>query len=111
MRDAPADSVLSDATPSFALMDVQGPVIVTYVYQLVEGEVSCEVSSNSVFAHVFVSGRLRSTPHPRSMWDVRRGGYPATSLQHRASRPFPFVPRPTFRSRRVTDPLIRLDRH
>jgi hypothetical protein len=22
-------------------MDVQGPVIVTYVYQLVEGEVSC----------------------------------------------------------------------
>jgi hypothetical protein len=29
----------SDATPSFALMDVQGPVIVTYVYQLVEGEV------------------------------------------------------------------------
>lgn len=30
----------SDATPSFALMDVQGPVIVTYVYQLVEGEVS-----------------------------------------------------------------------
>lgn len=30
----------SDATPSFALMDVQGPVIVTYVYQLVDGEVS-----------------------------------------------------------------------
>jgi vacuolar protein sorting-associated protein 29 len=30
----------SDATPSFALLDVQGPVIVTYVYQLVEGEVS-----------------------------------------------------------------------
>ena len=28
------------ATPSFALMDVQGPVIVTYVYQLGEGEVS-----------------------------------------------------------------------
>ena len=29
----------SEATPSFALMDVQGPVIVTYVYQLVDGEV------------------------------------------------------------------------
>jgi hypothetical protein len=28
-----------DATPSFALLDVQGPVIVTYVYQLVDGEV------------------------------------------------------------------------
>lgn len=29
-----------DATPSFALLDVQGPVIVTYVYQLIDGEVS-----------------------------------------------------------------------
>jgi hypothetical protein len=29
-----------DATPSFALLDVQGPVIVTYVYQQVDGEVS-----------------------------------------------------------------------
>lgn len=35
----------SDATPSFALMDVQGPVIVTYVYQLVEGEVSAVADS------------------------------------------------------------------
>lgn len=33
-------TALSEATPSFALMDVQGPVIVTYVYQLVDGEVS-----------------------------------------------------------------------
>lgn len=33
----PADT--SDSTPSFALLDVQGPVIVTYVYQLVDGEV------------------------------------------------------------------------
>lgn len=30
----------SEATPSFALLDIQGPVIVTYVYQLVDGEVS-----------------------------------------------------------------------
>jgi hypothetical protein len=29
-----------EATPSFALLDVQGPVIVTYVYQQVDGEVS-----------------------------------------------------------------------
>jgi hypothetical protein len=29
-----------EATPSFALMDVQGAVLVTYVYQLVDGEVS-----------------------------------------------------------------------
>lgn len=32
----------SDPTPSFALMDIQGPVVVTYVYQLVEGEVRVE---------------------------------------------------------------------
>ena len=30
----------SDATPSFAILHVQGAVNVTYVYQLVEGEVS-----------------------------------------------------------------------
>lgn len=33
---------LRDPVPSFALMDIQGPVIVTYVYQLVEGEVRVE---------------------------------------------------------------------
>ncbi|KII91402.1 hypothetical protein PLICRDRAFT_69787, partial [Plicaturopsis crispa FD-325 SS-3] len=32
----------SSPTPSFALMDIQGPVVVTYVYQLVEGEVRVE---------------------------------------------------------------------
>ncbi len=32
----------SDMTPSFALMDIQGPVVVTYVYQLIEGEVRVE---------------------------------------------------------------------
>ncbi|WVQ82382.1 hypothetical protein IAT38_004510 [Cryptococcus sp. DSM 104549] len=31
-----------EATPSFALMDIQGPVIVTYVYQLVDGEVKVD---------------------------------------------------------------------
>jgi len=33
---------MDEATPSFALMDIQGPVVVTYVYQLVEGEVRVE---------------------------------------------------------------------
>lgn len=32
----------SDPTPSFALMDIQGSVVVTYVYQLIEGEVRVE---------------------------------------------------------------------
>ncbi|KAG1747410.1 Metallo-dependent phosphatase [Suillus lakei] len=31
-----------EITPSFALMDIQGAVVVTYVYQLVEGEVRVE---------------------------------------------------------------------
>ncbi|UOH79170.1 hypothetical protein LQV05_000160 [Cryptococcus neoformans] len=31
-----------EVTPSFALMDIQGPVIVTYVYQLVDGEVKVD---------------------------------------------------------------------
>ncbi|KAF8515311.1 Metallo-dependent phosphatase-like protein [Hysterangium stoloniferum] len=29
-------------TPSFALMDIQGPVVTTYVYQLIEGDVRVE---------------------------------------------------------------------
>lgn len=37
-----AECNLSDPTPSFALMDIQGPVVVTYVYQLIEGEVRVE---------------------------------------------------------------------
>lgn len=37
-------------------MDVQGPVIVTYVYQLVEGEVSRTVD---------VSFTVQPHPHPR----------------------------------------------
>jgi len=34
--------IFSDPTPSFALMDIQGPVVVTYVYQLIDGEVRVE---------------------------------------------------------------------
>ena len=33
---------ISEVIPSFALMDIQGPVVVTYVYQLIEGEVRVE---------------------------------------------------------------------
>lgn len=33
---------LREPTPSFALMDIQGPVVVTYVYQLIDGEVRVE---------------------------------------------------------------------
>jgi len=33
---------LREPTPSFALMDIQGSVVVTYVYQLIEGEVRVE---------------------------------------------------------------------
>ncbi|KAG8906537.1 Vacuolar protein sorting-associated protein 29 [Tulasnella sp. 417] len=33
---------MNETTPSFALMDVQGTVVVTYVYSLVEGEVRVE---------------------------------------------------------------------
>ncbi|KAJ3570790.1 hypothetical protein NP233_g4167 [Leucocoprinus birnbaumii] len=31
-----------DPMPSFALLDIQGPIVVTYVYQLIEGEVRVE---------------------------------------------------------------------
>lgn len=41
-KDARAQYSHSDPTPSFALMDIQGPVVVTYVYQLIEGEVRVE---------------------------------------------------------------------
>lgn len=34
--------LIRDPNPTFALMDVQGPVVVTYVYSLVDGEVRVE---------------------------------------------------------------------
>lgn len=38
--------------PSFALMDIQGPQVVTYVYSLVEGDVSSPLSlSRSTASH------------------------------------------------------------
>lgn len=35
-------------TPSFALLDIQGPVVVTYVYRLVDGEVKVEKVRSSL---------------------------------------------------------------
>ncbi|KAG8792573.1 Vacuolar protein sorting-associated protein 29 [Serendipita sp. 399] len=32
----------TEAIPSFALLDIQGPIVTTYVYQLIEGEVRVE---------------------------------------------------------------------
>jgi vacuolar protein sorting-associated protein 29 len=33
---------LRDPIPSFALLDIQGPIVTTYVYQLIDGEVRVE---------------------------------------------------------------------
>jgi hypothetical protein len=32
----------SEPIPSFALLDIQGPIVTTYVYQLIDGEVRVE---------------------------------------------------------------------
>jgi vacuolar protein sorting-associated protein 29 len=32
----------SDPVPSFTLLDIQGPIVVAYVYQLIDGEVRVE---------------------------------------------------------------------
>ncbi|KAF8578477.1 Metallo-dependent phosphatase [Ramaria rubella] len=74
--------------PSFALMDIQGPVVTTYVYQLIEGEVRVEKieyrrPAESVHgapvpgygAPASVDGRAigRSSPIPTR--PVREGGW------------------------------------
>lgn len=41
-----------DPIPSFALLDIQGPIVVTYVYQLIDGDVRVEkVEYRQVQAH------------------------------------------------------------
>lgn len=50
----------SEVTPSFALMDIQGSVIVTYVYQLVDGEV-CLLILARCLQSLFAIPRSRST--------------------------------------------------
>ena len=58
-------SFSSDPTPSFALMDIQGPVVVTYVYQLIEGEVRVEKIEFRKDAEAQAS-RERDAAAPRS---------------------------------------------
>ncbi|KAF9265371.1 Metallo-dependent phosphatase, partial [Marasmius fiardii PR-910] len=55
-----------DPTPSFALMDIQGPVVVTYVYQLVDGEVRVEKVEFRKEADS-VGGAPRSTVMPQTI--------------------------------------------
>jgi vacuolar protein sorting-associated protein 29 len=56
---------LSDPTPSFALMDIQGPVVVTYVYQLIDGEVRVEKIEYRKDAEA-LNAREREAAAPRS---------------------------------------------
>ncbi|THH13599.1 hypothetical protein EW146_g6641 [Bondarzewia mesenterica] len=56
-----------DPTPSFALMDIQGPVVVTYVYQLIDGEVRVEKIEFRKDADAAHGGGTREAPNaPRS---------------------------------------------
>jgi len=54
-----------DPTPSFALMDIQGPVVVTYVYQLIDGEVRVEKIEYRKDVEA-LSAREREAAGPRS---------------------------------------------
>jgi vacuolar protein sorting-associated protein 29 len=68
----PTSRFLSDPTPSFALMDIQGPVVVTYVYQLIEGEVRVEKieyrkDSEALAAREREAAAPRSTVMPQSI--------------------------------------------
>jgi vacuolar protein sorting-associated protein 29 len=56
-----------DPTPSFALMDIQGPVIVTYVYQLIEGEVRVEKVEFRKEVEPVAKETSRSTTIPHSV--------------------------------------------
>lgn len=70
----------SDPTPSFALMDIQGSVVVTYVYQLIEGEVRVEkiewrkeaepapVPRSNVLPQNIPSPNVRGSPPGGAVW-------------------------------------------
>jgi vacuolar protein sorting-associated protein 29 len=58
-------AIFSDPTPSFALMDIQGPVVVTYVYQLIDGEVRVEKIEYRKDAEA-LNAREREAAGPRS---------------------------------------------
>ncbi|KAJ6499422.1 Metallo-dependent phosphatase [Mycena sanguinolenta] len=65
-----------DPTPSFALMDIQGPVVVTYVYQLIEGEVRVEKiewrkedeAPSARNAALPVGSPAPGSPQPAAVW-------------------------------------------
>jgi vacuolar protein sorting-associated protein 29 len=65
-----------DPTPSFALMDIQGPVVVTYVYQLIEGEVRVEKVEwrKEPPKEPAASGLPQSTVLPQSIPSAGSGG-------------------------------------
>ncbi|EIW78713.1 Metallo-dependent phosphatase [Coniophora puteana RWD-64-598 SS2] len=63
-------------TPSFALLDIQGPVVVTYVYQLVDNEVRVEkieyrkelVPANESRCSTVMPQNIPSSPAHQSVW-------------------------------------------
>lgn len=69
-----------DPIPSFALMDIQGSVVVTYVYQLIEGEVRVEkiewrkeiepapVPRSSVLPQNIPSSNVHGSPPGGAVW-------------------------------------------
>jgi vacuolar protein sorting-associated protein 29 len=57
----------SEPTPSFALMDIQGPVVVTYVYQLIEGEVRVEKVEFRKEVENLVKEAPRAAPPPQNI--------------------------------------------
>ncbi|KAI0052013.1 Metallo-dependent phosphatase [Auriscalpium vulgare] len=71
-------AINGDPTPSFALMDIQGPVVVTYVYQLIEGEVRVEKieyrkDAEALNAKEREAAGLRSTVMPQSIPSANTG--------------------------------------
>lgn len=76
-----AERDLREATPSFALMDVQGPVIVTYVYQLVEGEVGLGLGGWLLsFADLYPGqGGQGGIPETGATTGVHHGGWASTA--------------------------------
>lgn len=65
----PAPKPAPDPTPSFVLLDIQGPAVVSYVYQLIGGEVKVEKSEFKKQAEGSSSGRAEGG----SMMDGQAG--------------------------------------
>jgi vacuolar protein sorting-associated protein 29 len=84
----PHYSQISPVIPSFALLDIQGPVVTTYVYQLIEGEVRVEkieyrrpsesVHGTSVAGYggqAGIDGRALGRSSPIPTRPVKEGGW------------------------------------